>query len=186
MQYVALPNYINKLFEKISNYTFTSYNNNIIFSIISYVLPNTLERYYHHISICYQLGELLTTISLDQKKELLSSGIIFFKKIKKARIQNFKNNVNTLSKILLISLHNNQPLKYNVIDIEAYITNINDLKCIMPFSSHDELHTLLNSKLKLYLKPRPYSIFYFCNSILYNINYEHTSVYNIQISKHIC
>lgn len=186
MQYVTLPNYINKQFEKISNYTFTLYHNDIVFNIISYVLPNTLERYYHHISICYQLGMLLEDISLEKKRDLLDSGISFFKKIKKGGISHFRNNVNTLSKILLISLNNNQSLKYNVIDIEPYIINVHDIEDIIGFSTHDELYALYQDKIKLHLNPKPFSMFYFCHSILHNIHYEHTSRYNIDIPKHIC
>lgn len=186
MQYVALPNYLNKLFDQINNYMFTPYHNDIIFSIISYVLPNTQEMYYHHTTLCYRLGMILERISTEEKKQLLQNGISFFKKIQKGGIFHFKNNVNTLCKILLISFHNNDHLIYNVIDIEPYIINTKDISDIFPFSKSDELYQLYHNEIKHYSKPKPYSFFHFCRSILYNNNQEHTKIFNTNISKHIC
>ena len=186
MQYATLPNYISKLFQKLNNYKCTTYHNDIVYSIVSYVLPNSQEMYFHHTTICYRLGILLQNNTSDEKREILHNGIMFFKKIHKGGLHNFKNSVNTLSKILLISLHNNTYLIYNVIDIEPYIINTKDLVGIIPFSNTDELYHLYYNEIKYCSKLKPLSIFYFCNSILSNKNKEHIDNFNIKIPKLVC
>lgn len=174
---IELPSYFQEHFDKLKIFNGSDQQIEAIFKIISYVIPNTSGTYYYDISMCYRLGIIIKNCSIQEKSKLLNLGIQYFKSIKKGGFNVFKHNVNTLSKVILISLNG----KYNVLNIEPYINNT---KQIEENNSHktytDDLYYIYHKVHKTHSKPRLYSLYYYCCSALKN---EETQLSRVFINK---